>query len=67
MAQWQVIPRYSAFYPRISMVRSRTFFGFFWKVRKKSPQIHVSPLSKLDHGARRVGHLFSFNKANIDF
>ena len=40
---------------------------FFWKVRKKSPQIHVSPLSTLDHGAGRVGHLVSSSKANTDF
>jgi hypothetical protein len=49
------------------MVRSRTFFGFFWNVRKKSPQIQVSPLSTLDHGAGRVGHLVSSNNANTDF
>jgi hypothetical protein len=43
---------------------SRILFGFFWNVRKKSPQTQVSPLSSLDHGAGTVGHSVKFNNAN---
>lgn len=60
-------PWYSAFFPYISMARSRTVIRLLLESQEGISPVQVSPLSTLAHGAGRVGHLVISSKANIGF